>query len=67
MAGCQCVQVFTKNGSQWKAKDITEEEAQRFRLAFKDSGLKSSVAHDSYLINLAPLVDHAGGARYIEF
>ena len=52
-AGCECVQVFTKNCNQWKAKDITQAEAQRFRSALRDSGLLHSVAHDSYLINLA--------------
>ncbi len=52
-AGCQCVQVFTRNCSQWKTKDITREERLRFRKAFGDSRLTHVVAHDSYLINLA--------------
>ncbi len=52
-AGCQCVQVFTRNCSQWRIKDITHEEALRFRKAFGDSQLSHTVAHDSYLINLA--------------
>lgn len=51
--GCECVQIFTKNSSQWKAKDITQEQAQRFRRTFEESGLSHSVAHASYLINLA--------------
>lgn len=52
-AGCECVQVFTKNSNQWKARDITHEEAERFRHAFEDSILSHVAAHDSYLINLA--------------
>ncbi|MHB8897695.1 MAG: deoxyribonuclease IV [Thermoguttaceae bacterium] len=52
-AGCQCVQVFTRNSNQWKAKDITQQEATRFRTAVGDSRLACTVAHDSYLINLA--------------
>ncbi len=52
-AGCECVQVFTKNSNQWKAKDITQEEARQFRHSVRDSLLTHTVAHDSYLINLA--------------
>ncbi len=52
-AGCECVQVFTKNSNQWKAKDITQAEAERFHQAVRDSLLTHMVAHDSYLINLA--------------
>ena len=29
--GCNCVQLFTKNNSQWRAKDITSQQAERFR------------------------------------
>lgn len=47
------VQIFTKNQRQWKAKPISDEEAERFKQRFAESGLKAVVAHDSYLINLA--------------
>lgn len=52
-AGCDCVQVFTKNNNQWRAKPITAEEAEKFRSALADSGVKHPISHDSYLINLA--------------
>jgi deoxyribonuclease IV len=51
--GCDCVQLFTKNTNQWAAKDITQDEAQRFRAALDNLGISHPVAHDSYLINLA--------------
>lgn len=51
--GCQCVQIFTKSNNQWRAKDITQQEARRFRQAVEGSRLSHLVAHDSYLINLA--------------
>lgn len=51
--GCECVQLFTKNCNQWGAKPITQEEALRFRRAADESKLAYTVAHDSYLINLA--------------
>jgi len=47
------VQLFTKNNNQWNAKDLTEEDLERFRAELKGSRLKALTAHDSYLINLA--------------
>jgi deoxyribonuclease-4 len=52
-AGCDCVQLFTRNNTQWKAKPITPEEAARFRAALVEQNVAHPVAHDSYLINLA--------------
>ncbi|MDZ7619130.1 MAG: deoxyribonuclease IV, partial [Patescibacteria group bacterium] len=52
-AGCHCVQLFTKNNNQWRAKAITLDEAERFRSAVAQRGLRATLAHDSYLINLA--------------
>lgn len=52
-AGCDCVQLFTKNNNQWRAKVITDVEATRFRTALADLKITHPIAHDSYLINLA--------------
>ncbi len=51
--GFDCVQLFTKNNSQWRAKEITEEEAERFCASLAEWGISHPLAHDSYLINLA--------------
>jgi deoxyribonuclease-4 len=51
--GCDCVQLFTKNNNQWRAKPISDEEAQRFREALKALKIEHPLSHDSYLINLA--------------
>jgi deoxyribonuclease-4 len=51
--GCDCVQLFSKNCSQWKARPVTTEEAQRFRAALIETRIRHPVVHDSYLINLA--------------
>jgi deoxyribonuclease-4 len=51
--GCDCVQVFTKNNNQWRAKAISEEEAKAFREALARLNIVHPLAHDSYLINLA--------------
>lgn len=51
--GCDCVQVFTKNNNQWRAKPITDDDVERFGQALRDLGISHPIAHDSYLINLA--------------
>ena len=48
-----CVQLFTKNNNQWKAKDISEAEAKAFRDSLANLKITHPIAHDSYLINLA--------------
>lgn len=51
-AGCDCVQVFTKNNNQWRAKPITDEDVTRFQDALTEHGITHPIAHNSYLINL---------------
>ena len=51
--GCDCVQLFTKNNNQWRAKDLTDQDAERFSDALARLGITHPVVHDSYLINLA--------------
>ena len=51
--GCDCVQIFTKNNNQWRAKPMTAEESDRFRSVMEQSDLVDAISHASYLINLA--------------
>ena len=51
--GCDCVQVFTKNNNQWRAKEIAAAEATQFADALRDLKIKHPLSHSSYLINLA--------------
>lgn len=53
--GCDAVQLFTKNASQWKAKPLTDEDVARFHETLAATGYPPEVliVHDSYLINLA--------------
>ena len=51
--GCDCLQVFTRNINQWAVSPLDDAEADAFREAVRDAGLKLVVAHDSYLINPA--------------
>ena len=51
--GCDCVQIFTKNNNQWRAKPLTDEDVQKFQSALSELKISHPIAHDSYLINLA--------------
>ena len=51
--GCNCVQLFTKNNNQWRAKPIAPAEAELFRTRMAELGISNPLSHDSYLINLA--------------
>ena len=50
---CDCLQVFTKNNNQWRARPLTAKDAGLFKEALARSSVSHPIAHDSYLINLA--------------
>ncbi len=50
---CTALQIFTKNANQWAAKELTDEEVRLFRRTLRGTKVRQTVAHDSYLINLA--------------
>ena len=50
---CDCVQIFTKNNNQWRAKELTDDDVLKFRTALAERKIGHPIAHDSYLINLA--------------
>jgi len=52
-ATCDVIQIFTKQSNQWKAKELTDEEVERFFSEQKETEVKVACAHVSYLINLA--------------
>jgi deoxyribonuclease-4 len=51
--GCDALQIFVKNASQWKAKPLAAEDVAAFRAAHAASPIGPLVAHAAYLINLA--------------
>lgn len=56
--GCDCVQIFSKNNNQWRAKPLTDDDCARFRDALAQHKIRAPLVHNSYLINLAsPDVD----------
>ncbi len=50
---CDALQIFAKNASQWRGRDIPPEEVREFRAGVKAAGIGPVVSHGSYLINLA--------------
>ncbi|MEQ1690240.1 MAG: deoxyribonuclease IV, partial [Gemmatimonas sp.] len=58
-------QIFTKQANRWVEREVTPEEAERFRTAMRDTLVRWTCAHDSYLINLAS-PDAALRARSID-
>jgi deoxyribonuclease IV len=48
-----CVQIFVSNPRAWAGPRYGDEEVERFRAALGDSGLRPSVAHLSYIGNVA--------------
>jgi deoxyribonuclease-4 len=50
--GCTTIQIFTKSSNQWKAKELTDEEIEKYHAEQEKTGIDPVIAHDSYLINL---------------
>jgi deoxyribonuclease-4 len=51
--GCEALQIFAKNASQWRGRVLPVEEIRSFRARVKAARLRPVVSHASYLINLA--------------
>jgi deoxyribonuclease-4 len=51
--GCDALQIFTKNASQWQGRPLPADEIGAFRSRIRATGIHPVVSHASYLINLA--------------
>lgn len=51
--GCEALQIFTKNASQWRGTPLDAQEVRAFRRRIGETGIRPVVSHASYLINLA--------------
>ncbi|MDB4917822.1 MAG: endonuclease 4 [Gemmatimonadetes bacterium] len=47
------LQIFTKMGNRWAERECADEECAHFREALAATDVGATMAHDSYLINLA--------------
>src|SRR5215216_3175960 len=52
-AGCDTIQIFSKNQQQWRGKPLTQAEIDQFKAEQARTGMAPLIVHDSYLINLA--------------
>lgn len=57
IAGCDCVQIFTKNNNQWNCKPLTDQQIEAWQAALRSHPMRDCIAHASYLINLAAPAD----------
>lgn len=51
--GGTALQLFTKQANQWRERVCEDAECVAFRARLAESGVRATMAHDSYLINLA--------------
>jgi deoxyribonuclease IV len=67
--GCESLQIFTKNASQWRGKPLDPAEVKTFRRRIDETGITPVVSHASYLINLAttfPMLREQSLAAFID-
>lgn len=51
--GATAMQIFTKMANRWAERACESDECHSFRAALGDTRVRATIAHDSYLINLA--------------
>lgn len=51
--GCDAIQIFTKNNTQWQAAPLKEKSVERYHRRQAETGITPVVTHASYLLNLA--------------
>ena len=51
--GATAIQIFTKMANRWAERVCFDEECVAFRAALAQTDVRATMAHDSYLINLA--------------
>jgi deoxyribonuclease IV len=67
--GCEALQIFAKNASQWQGATLAREEIACFRRRVDETGVTPVVSHASYLINLAtrvPILREQSIAAFID-
>jgi deoxyribonuclease-4 len=52
-AGCDALQIWTKNSRQWNAPPLDPATIEQFQTTRRETGLRPVVAHAAYLINIA--------------
>ena len=50
--GCQTMQIFTRNQNRWASKPLDPSEIKKWHAAAEETGIRPTISHASYLINL---------------
>lgn len=50
---CDTIQIFNKSNNQWRAKELSDDEVEKYFENIKETGVTVSCSHSSYLINIA--------------
>jgi len=50
---CTALQIFTKNATRWKERELISSQIDLFKKAGEETGISAAASHASYLINLA--------------
>jgi deoxyribonuclease-4 len=51
--GATAMQIFTKMANRWAERACADDECRAYRSALEGTQVRATIAHDSYLINLA--------------
>jgi len=52
-AGCNVIQLFTKNNNRWQSKPLASGNIEAFKKNVSETGVIPCASHDAYLINFA--------------
>ncbi|HLH85482.1 MAG TPA: deoxyribonuclease IV [Thermoplasmataceae archaeon] len=58
-------QIFSKNQMQWKARPLSQAESDEFKMKKEKAGMRETMVHASYLLNMATL-DQDLGAKVLD-
>lgn len=50
---CEAIQIFSGSKMQWQSRELGDDEVREYRRGMRATGVRHSMIHDSYLINLA--------------
>lgn len=53
--GCECIQIYITLSRRWDVPKLTQQEINKFKVAWENSSVKQVIAHIPFLVNLASL------------
>lgn len=53
--GCEVIQIFSRSPQTFKAKPISDDDADKFKTSMKENGIQDVYIHAPYIVNLASI------------